>query len=290
MTDGDKTGDPVRMAALERRYRRLLRCYPPSHREEMLGVLLDASRPGQRGPGASQTLNLVTCGLAIRARRTLAGGPWQDALAVVSLIAPPLMLIIAILDFAVAVRETMVQAAGAGITVWHLSFVPQLGGPAVMIIGWLAVVVLALTGRRRSAAVVASVPLALALANLLTAVLEQTWLMIAGLSATFGYPAVIVLASPSAQLSGPVSSSLDVLAIAITVTVTHMRGTAGGRIAALMASGLLIGFAGTFPAPGDLTASAALSVSRLLLTVLVWLVAIASWKGQGRQASRAAAG
>jgi hypothetical protein len=41
-------------AALERRYRRLLHCYPPGHREEMLGVLL-------------------------------AAGPWQDALAVVSL-------------------------------------------------------------------------------------------------------------------------------------------------------------------------------------------------------------
>jgi hypothetical protein len=46
-------------AALERRYRRLLRCYPPSHRavhqEEMLGVLLAAARPGQRTPGAAQT-------------------------------------------------------------------------------------------------------------------------------------------------------------------------------------------------------------------------------------------
>ena len=34
-------------AELERRYRRLLRCYPPSHsevhREEMLGVLLAAA-------------------------------------------------------------------------------------------------------------------------------------------------------------------------------------------------------------------------------------------------------
>ena len=40
-------------AELERRYRRLLRCYPPSHsevhREEMLGVLLAAARPGSAG-------------------------------------------------------------------------------------------------------------------------------------------------------------------------------------------------------------------------------------------------
>jgi hypothetical protein len=41
---------------LERRYRRLLRCYPPAfrraHAEEMLAVLLDGARDGQRGPTA----------------------------------------------------------------------------------------------------------------------------------------------------------------------------------------------------------------------------------------------
>ena len=67
--------DTERAAALERRYRRLLRCYPPGHRqvhrEEMLGVLLATARPGQRAPGARQTVNLVACGLAIRARRAL---------------------------------------------------------------------------------------------------------------------------------------------------------------------------------------------------------------------------
>jgi hypothetical protein len=64
------TQDTERAAALERRYRRLLRCYPPGHRqvhrEEMLGVLLATARPGQRTPGAGQTVNLVACGLAIR--------------------------------------------------------------------------------------------------------------------------------------------------------------------------------------------------------------------------------
>ena len=99
--------DTERAAALERRYRRLLRCYPPGHRqvhrEEMLGVLLATARPGQRAPGAGQTVNLIACGLAIRARRalsSLADETWQDALAVVSLITPALMLIIAALDFA----------------------------------------------------------------------------------------------------------------------------------------------------------------------------------------------
>ena len=104
MSAADNRPDPER-AALERRYRRLLRCYPSGQREEMLGVLLAAARPGQRAPGARQTVNLVACGLAIRARRALAAGPWQDALAVVSLIIPVLMLIVAILDVAVVVRQ-----------------------------------------------------------------------------------------------------------------------------------------------------------------------------------------
>ena len=60
---GDRPArDPAGTAALERRYQRLLGCYPPSHRalhrEEMLGVLLDTARPGQRTPGLGQTVNL----------------------------------------------------------------------------------------------------------------------------------------------------------------------------------------------------------------------------------------
>src|ERR1700723_2446624 len=49
--------------ALDRRYLRLLRYYPPTHREEMLGVLLAAARPGQRAPGPGQAVNLAACGL-----------------------------------------------------------------------------------------------------------------------------------------------------------------------------------------------------------------------------------
>jgi hypothetical protein len=59
-----------RAAALERRYRRLPRCYPPGHRqvhrEEMLGVLLATARPGQRAPSAGT-------GQAVIPRLTCAG-------------------------------------------------------------------------------------------------------------------------------------------------------------------------------------------------------------------------
>ena len=93
--------DPAGAAVLERRYLRLLRCYPPTHREfhreEMLGVLLAAARPGQRTPGLGQAVNLAACGLVIRVRRIpgwLAADAGQDALAVVSLIAPPVVFIL----------------------------------------------------------------------------------------------------------------------------------------------------------------------------------------------------
>ena len=72
--------DPAGAAALERRYLRLLRCYPPSHRafhrEEMLGVLLATARPGQRTPGAAQAVNLVACGLAMMSISTGPSGGW----------------------------------------------------------------------------------------------------------------------------------------------------------------------------------------------------------------------
>ena len=342
MPDGGAAQDPERTTALERRYRRLLRCYPPSHRavhrEEMLGVLLATARPGQRAPGAGQAVNLVACGLAIRARRSLAAGPWQDALAVMSLIAPVLMSIIAILNFAVAIREAVAEHQGipaAEFPFWQLNLVPQLGGPAAVMIGWLAVVLLALTGRRRAAAAVASIPLALALTDLLTVVMQRTgawsgglpmfvWtagggpvvlaslaacslafsagprrglaiagrrracLMIAGLSAGLGFSSVVVLVSPSAQLSGPVFSLLDVLAIAVAIVVTRVPGTAGGRIAVLIAAGLLPGLAGTFPFAGDLTATVVSLLGSLLVAVLVWPVAIASWKGRSGGHSAAA--
>ena len=93
--------DPAGAAVLERRYLRLLRCYPPAHREfhreEMLGVLLAAARPGQRTPGLGQAVNLAACGLVIRVRRIpgwLAADAGQDALAVVSLITPPVVFIL----------------------------------------------------------------------------------------------------------------------------------------------------------------------------------------------------
>jgi hypothetical protein len=147
----------------------------------------------------------------------------------VSLIAPVLMLIIAVLDFAVAVRGAVHQAVLAAVPVWQLlSFVPFVGGPAAVMIGWLAVVVLGLTGRRRTAA-----------------------------------------------------------AIAVAVVVTRVPGAVNWRVAVLVATGLLLYLANTFPLIGDLTATVVLRLGSVLFAVLVWPVAIASWRGRVGRASRA---
>jgi hypothetical protein len=337
--------DTERAAALERRYRRLLRCYPPGHREvhreEMLGVLLATARPGQRAPGARQTVNLVACGLAIRARRALgsvANEPWQDALAVVSLITPALMLVIAALDFAVAIREAVVEhyAYPAAGPFWPPWLVPFLGRPATMMIGWLAVVLLGLTGRRRAAAAIASIALALALFDLLAPVLQnsawsgglpmflitagqgplfiaslaacslafsagprrglaiagrrQACLMIAALSGVFGVPVIVLMLRSPVPVAASTVRLLDisVLTIAVAVVVTHVRDTVDRQVAALIVPVLLVDAASIpFEFDGISTATVVLSLASLLFAVLVWPVAIASWRGRVRRASHA---
>lgn len=90
-------------AALERRYRRLLACYPPEHRsayeEEMIGVLLAAAQSGQQRPGVADTLDLIGGAGRIRLRALATGRSdpgWRDALALTSLIAPALLVALAL--------------------------------------------------------------------------------------------------------------------------------------------------------------------------------------------------
>ena len=98
----------------------------------------------------------------------------------VSLIAPVLMLIIAALDFAVTVRQHWAEYHGLP--------------PAAVMTGWLAVVLLGLTGRRRTAAAIASILLALALLNLLV---DVTQLSGAG---SPGLPGYLIGAGPVAPV------------------------------------------------------------------------------------------
>jgi hypothetical protein len=76
---------------LEAEYRRLLRWYPPSyrgrHEDEILGVLMAAAQPGQRRPGARDSLDLRWSALQIRIRMILRGAgsqPWVALLAMLA--------------------------------------------------------------------------------------------------------------------------------------------------------------------------------------------------------------
>jgi hypothetical protein len=57
---------------LERRYRRLLTCYPrryrSRHEEEILAVLLEGASAGQRRPGMAEAASLAWSGVAMRLR------------------------------------------------------------------------------------------------------------------------------------------------------------------------------------------------------------------------------
>jgi hypothetical protein len=327
--------DPAGAAALERRYLRLLRCYPPAHREfhleEMLGVLLAAARPGQRTPGLGQTVNLAACGLAIRVRRIpgwLAADAGQDALAVVSLITPAVVFILLALE-----QGAMSGPAGARIPFWTL---PSFGESVVVMIAWLAVVVLGLTGRQRTAAKIAFISLTLTLlvqlfvlvvlmqpshdfntfpgglvqflpfgdvpvvlASLAACSLalspgprrglaivgwRRACLMIAGLSAGFGFPFIVQLVNPAAP--GDLAFRLlGILAIAVAVAVTCVRSPVGRRVAGLVATALLPSLA-TIPLRDVPAVIPVAILVSLLAAVLVWPVAILSWRGRAERRRR----
>ena len=267
--------DPAGAAVLERRYLRLLRCYPPAHREEMLGVLLAAARPGQRTPGLGQAVNLAACGLVIRVRRIpgwLAADAGQDALAVVSLIAPPVVLILLALARG-AMDATMDATANTRVPYWTLlPVLPSLGesvvmlalGESVVMLAWLAVVLLGLTGRRGAAAVIAAISLTLAWLAVLTASVQQSGALSQGLLQFVGTVDVpVVLAS--------------LAACSLALSPGPLRGLAivGWRRACLMITGLSAGFG--FPSIVQLVHPAARSedLAFRLLGVLAIALAVA---------------
>jgi hypothetical protein len=347
--------DPAGAAVLERRYRRLLRCYPPAHRafhrEEMLGVLLATARPGQRTPGLGQTVNLAACGLVIRVRRIpgwLAADAGQDALAVVSLIAPAVVFILLVLQAVVFIllvpqQAAMNAAASAGSVVPGLLLgPPSFGKSVVVMIAWLAVVVLGLTGRRRTAAKIAFISLTLALLALLLVLVvliqqdhsfyfntfpgelfpflpfgdvpvvlaslaacslalspgprrglaivgwRRACLMIAGLSAGFGFPFIVPLVNPAAPIWDLAFRLLDVLAIAVAVAVTCVRGPVGRRVAGLVATGLLPTLAVAIPLREVPAVFPVPVLVSLFAAMLVWPVAIISWRGRAERRRRLA--
>ena len=170
------------ISTLERRYRRLLAVYPPAHQrvhgEEMVGVLLASARPRQRWPKVADAADLIAGAVRIQFR-TLQGRPaglaWRDALALLSVIAPILLLAdgLATADLlGVAYRDATglpeVPFWLAYPWNWSITF-----GPAI-------VTLLALAGWRRGVAVTALLTTAGALVSFLD--LSLTYLASPGMA------------------------------------------------------------------------------------------------------------
>lgn len=144
------------MTTLEGHYRRLLGIYPPAHRtdyeQEMLGVLMEGSRPGQRFPALRDALDVLWAGLLVRLGQTSRGlrsGVWREAASVVG----PL---IAVLLLAVAGRRLyyglLVMVTGEDRMEAYGIRGLLLLDVGLRTVAWLAVVVAILTGLRRTAA------------------------------------------------------------------------------------------------------------------------------------------
>jgi len=100
---------PPEAGRLERGYRRLLFFYPARyrrvHEEEMLAVLVTAAPEGKRRPGIAEAADLIWGALRVRCQPSHNSGEpaWRDALAVMSVILPVIMLVV------FAVQETRIS-------------------------------------------------------------------------------------------------------------------------------------------------------------------------------------
>ncbi len=115
----------------------------------MVGVLLAASK-GRRRPGAAETADLIKGAALIRARAAFRGRPdagWQDALAVASLLAAPLMVVLLAGQnlgwMATLLWQSMPQASGVQADLWPLAVLLLPLGLALLRLRRVAIVVAA---------------------------------------------------------------------------------------------------------------------------------------------------
>jgi len=111
--------------------------------------------------------------------------------------------------------------------------------------------------------------------------------VLAGFSAAFGFPMVVQIVDPDLQsrAANLAIGSFSALVIAAAMAITRVRGPVDKRFVVLLAPGLLVNIVGYFT--GTITAGEVIVVLDLVLALVVWPVAIASWRGR---APRAAAG
>lgn len=141
----------VHGSALEQRYRRLLRLFPPGYRqvrgEEMVAVLMEAAGPGQERPSLGERWDLLRAAGARWARVLLVPPPAarSDAWSLLSFLLPVLLLYPA----AKALTVALARASSTGLET-TLEVAPTWPAWAVWVLG----LVLLAFGRRRAARLV----------------------------------------------------------------------------------------------------------------------------------------
>jgi hypothetical protein len=133
---------------LERRYRRLLLAYPRAYRrelgDELLGTLMELSRPGQRWPAPRQAAALLLAGTRMRTGADRLASPahaWRDSARALLVLMLTLHVILQIW----MVQLTRADLAQAGDTIsWQ-----QTGGAATTTVVAAAAVLALLVARNR---------------------------------------------------------------------------------------------------------------------------------------------
>ncbi len=264
---------------LERWYRRLLVAYPAGHRrrygQEMLDVLLaDANERGQRRPSLRESADLLSGGLRIRARRltpSFRTPPWRDALAVVSLVGPLILLASSTLMLNNVVEELIAVGQGR---------LPLGQGAlhAARLFGWPVALILAFWGRRLPGRSVNLAGALLAIDAIYETCLsvERSGFEVVGIYSGFAMlylvSALALAASPGPRrglaVLGRGSGGLMLATAAIglfgdlwwlswgaalAVLLVGLRRPSGRRAAALLAAAMLsiLAFWSTMHVPGD---------------------------------------
>lgn len=124
------SGASAQASPLARSYRQLLACYPAwyrrIHEEEMLAVLMTGAPQGKRRPGIAEAADLLWGALRIRCQPLRPRGgesDWRDALAVVSVIAPLIIVVSVVISDAQILLFTPAPLRGPlaqGLLPWAL--------------------------------------------------------------------------------------------------------------------------------------------------------------------------
>ncbi len=270
------------MSDLERRYRRLLACYPRDHRErsgeEMLGVLM-AGAGDRRRPGWRESVDLLWGAVRLHLRRVVAadgGIDPRDVLAIVSFLAP-----VALLAGATTGLHELGWWVRAG-ALWDMPWKEQVPDAPVWA-GWLVVAVLGLFGLRRTAAVGAWLATVGFVLLAVVAPYQHGWTSLdAGLVLLGVMTAVALTWSPGPARGRELVGGSAIVVMAVAVVAAVAIGSLGYQEPAADWSRLAVLIGGATAACGLRSRAGRRAALVLLLPVMTTLLGMAVLPATGR--------